>query len=418
MPRRLVARLLLFCLVVSMTVPSQAAFWDAISDFQKPNMHLGPAEIHPYYQFSELYDDNIYLVPDDKPGGVFVGGGKRGSWIHDNDAGLRATLPISPSNKLDLGYDGDYKAYTQQPSANNAFSQKADGSYAYRGEAVRAGVADTYINTVDPAFSELIQRTHRWQNTGSANAEYGAPGGAGFVGIDGFQKTDKYLDPALAAVLNRYEDQAGVKVGYWVQPQTRAYAAYHRDIIHFTAGRADNNKSHLADVGVEGTIAPKLSGQIQTGFGYRHYDFTAALPSSRRDVRYWEIASKVVYKPLERTTGVLEVSRNLQESTFLPNRYYYSTSATAGLEHKFPSKFSAGASLSFGVDQYPEGVTIGTQTKNRRDNLYTQEVHLRYDIQEWLYTGVSFMHRNRVSNFSDTFNYDDDVTSLSLGVRL
>src|SRR6185503_11492065 len=135
------------------------------------------------------------------------------------------------------------RVYSKQPSANNNLSQKLDGAYSYRGGLIRAGVADAYLNTTDPAFSELVRREQRWQNVLAANAEYGHEGGALFVGIDASQKTDKYLSPALAAVLNGYDQLFGLKAGYWVQPKTRFYSAYHREIIHYSAGRAAHSKS-------------------------------------------------------------------------------------------------------------------------------------------------------------------------------
>ena len=44
-------RILRILLVAALLAPAApaAAFWDAISDFRKPNLKLGPAEIHPYY---------------------------------------------------------------------------------------------------------------------------------------------------------------------------------------------------------------------------------------------------------------------------------------------------------------------------------------------------------------------------------
>lgn len=390
---------------------------DALSEFRKPNMRIGLMELHPYYTYSETYDSNIYLVPADHVAGFTVGGGVQSSWIHENDAGLRAQMPFSQTGKLDLGYDGDYRAYSAAPSANNAFRQKADGAYTYRDTYLRAGIADTYLNTVDPAFSELIERQHRWENTVAANAEYGPEGGFLFAGVDAFHRIDKYLDPELAFDLNNYEEQFGFKAGYWLAPKTRVYAAYHRDIIHYTAGRDASSMGHLADFGIEGVIAPKISGQIQTGLEYREYDFDPLNPEITRVTRNWRVGISLTYRPQERTTVTLDLRRGLEESTFLPNRFYIATLAAIALEHKLPWKFTIGTSLSYGINKYPEAAPLDGSVRSRRDDLYSEEIHFRYDLQDWLYTTLSYQHRDRFSSFASTFNYDDDITTVSLGIR-
>jgi len=170
-------------------------------------------------------------------------------------------------------YDGTWRAYTKDPSINNTVNQSANMTYEHRGASFLAGASDNFLNTVDPASSELTARAKRWQNTFAGRVEYAPAGGDFFAGIDVNQTNNKYIadNPSLRQTLNRYDQQFGGRLGWLLQPETRLYTAYHREIIHHTVAQGAfdrDSKAHLLDFGVEGRIAPKITGQVQTGLQY------------------------------------------------------------------------------------------------------------------------------------------------------
>lgn len=396
----------------------RGSFWDFLDDLGRPRLRWGIGELHPFYRFDGSYDSNIYLVPDDKPGVVTVGGGKRGSWIASNEAGMTSRWAAAPGHTLDLGGGVKDKTYSEAPSANNSFGYNGDAVYDYKGGYFHGGLSDNYLNTVDPAFSELVAREQRWQNVVAGHFEYAPEGGALFAGLDGAQRVDKYLDPTVASELNRYSQLAGVKLGYQVQPQTRVYSSYHREIIHYTDGRTADSKAHLVDFGIEGVISPLITGHIQTGAQFRQYDFDPANPGLTNYTRNWQVSTQLDYRPLNRTNILLTVSRMLAESSFLPNRFYISNLVALTAEHRLPVNVTVGCNLSYGVDKYPDAATVNGVTRIRRDDLYLAEIHVRYDIQDWLFVGGSYQNRSRFSTFADAFNYRDDITTFSVGLKL
>lgn len=410
--------------------PAWAGMWDSVSQFQKPNMKWGMMSLHPYYRFSEMYDSNIFLQPRSKVAGNNANnnaaGPVLGSWITGSNLGVKLSLPMTEAHRFDLGYDFLWLAYSKDPDVNNAVHQKADGGYRYRGPmGVSGSVKNAYMNTTDPATSELTQRAKRWQNTFSADGEYAPKGGNLFVGADAAHTTHKYIQHPdavtanLPALLNRYEQQFGVKGGWKLAPKTRLFTAYHRQLIHysvFQAAPAKSNKAHMVDFGMEGVIAPKLTGQVQTGFQYREYDKAPAATPITRVTRNWTLGTKLTYKPMERCAWNLGLARNVQESTFGTSRFYISNTASLGMTHKLPYKLSAGLNASVGFDKYPETGTLGGVTRNRRDDLYQQDVALDYAIQEWMKTGIRYTHRQKHSVFSEQFNYDDHQTTLNFGL--
>ena len=416
------------------SLPAHAGMFDNAS---KPEMKSGPVELHPYLKLSEMYDSNIFLQPRSGVKGNNANGNSAGpvlgSWIHTVNAGLKAGLTLSEMHRLDLGYDMAYKAYKKDPRSNNTVNQTADAMYTYKGPmGITGHLKDSYLNTVDPATSELAggERKRRWQNTAGLDVEYAPEGGALMFGVDGNETVHKYVtkDAALRA-LNRYEQLIGFKAGYHVMPKTRVFAAYHRQVVHYTnhpAVPTSNSKSHMLEGGIEGDIAPKLTGQIQSGLQYRKYDDTPIGKNDRSKItRNWVVSTKLVYRPLERTKVDLMLSRSLQESTFQGNPFYIATAAGLNVMHKFPWKVTAGVNAAVEQDKYPQTVpvslgaapSIGTIRVNRRDEIYQTGGNLDYDIQEWLKVGVSYLYRVRFShNLSDQYNYRDHQTGMSVGV--
>jgi len=418
-------RLILVALVSGLLLPSpaRAVNMDWLTQYKKPNIHWGQLALHPYYQLTEVYDSNIYLVPRDLPGRV-VGPGVRGSWITKNELALEAVLPWRNIHTLTAGYGVESHNYSTDPRVNDTINQRAHLDYAYAGAyglTFRAG--DRYLNTRDQASSQLVERDRRWANEVYGALDYAQPNGYLTGGVDASHTVNKYLGQAIARLLNRYSERIGFNIGYRVLPKTRVYAAYHRGITHYTVGRAvgeqdKNSKSHDVALGVSGNIAPKVTGQVEAGMSYRQYD-EAPVGGVTRITRNMTVTSNLVYKPSDRTDFILALSRGLQESISGANRFYLSNTAQFDVKHKFPYKFSAGASLAFGLDKYPDTQFIGATGArgDRRDDIYQGGAWVEYDIQSWLSTGLSYIFRERNSTLSGEFNYLDMQTAWNLALK-
>jgi hypothetical protein len=221
--------------------------------------------------------------------------------------------------------------------------------------------------------------------------------------------------------LNRYQEDAGFNVGYMVEPKTKAFVAYHRGIIHYTvnpvAGQTDkDSKSHTFSGGVDGILTPHLEGRVEAGMTYRQYDATP-VSGAQRVYRTPTVSSAVTYKPDPYTKVVVGVSRYFEESIDVNNSFYYSNNLTVDMDHKFPYKFTAGATFTFGRDQYQNAQTFGGGTFNRRDDIYQTGAWVEYDIQKWLSTGLAYLYRERDSTMSGQFDYVDQQIIWNLAFK-
>lgn len=384
-----------------------------LSTLRKPELRL-VLELHPFYRLSETYDSNIYLVPRERAGQARVGGGVVGSWITVNELGTSWKLPLAKTHGLRGSYAARATNYSRQASANNALDQTIGVGWDYAGRrGVSGSVWDTYVNTEDPAFSELVARQRRMSNEvgGFLDVEHSR---RLFTKLGARHVINKYLDPSLAASLNRYESAFGADLGVRVAPKTRVYAAYQRELVHYSAGRGDNSTAHRVGLGVSGQLSNRVSGRVQTDAHFRRYSGGKA--SLRRATTNVLASVNLVYKAGRRFEGRLGAWRNVQESAFGVNRYSLGTGASLGATQTF-RKWSLNADGSFETSRYPETSGSAGVVGNRRDDTYIGSVRADYKLRTWLSTDLSYQRLQRHSFFADQFNYAADRTSFSLRVQ-
>ncbi|MFH1724128.1 MAG: outer membrane beta-barrel protein [Elusimicrobiota bacterium] len=389
-----------------------ARAFDKMARFKKPELRL-VIEVHPYYGLRQTYDSNIYLVPPDRANGARTGGGVRSSWITQNNLGADFAVPFNRRNRLDVVYDSKLTTYSRQPKANNSVDQLIKVAFAHKG---RRGVSmrawETYLNTEDPAFSELVARKRRTKADLGVSVDH-ARSRRFVYKLSGLHVLHKYLDPSLSSNLNRFELSIEGEAGIRLQPKTRLFAAYGRQIIHYSAGARKHSKSHRFGLGVDGRLTAKLSGRVQADAQLRRYDYAPA--GGDRDVRNLLTSVQLVYAPGSRTNVRIGAFRRINEATFSSNRYYVATGASLGASHTY-HKLKVSIDGSLQTDRYPESSTVSGESANRRDDLYGGTLSADYAVRRWLSTGIAYGRRQRHSRFSGQFNYKDDRTSFNLRV--
>ena len=394
---------------------SATSGWDPLKSLakldtlEKPSLNL-QIELHPYYTLKNIHDSNIYLVPDVSPP---VGGGVVSSMITQNNIGVKFDVPLNEKHKFGGGYDFRATIYAKQPKANNAMDQSVEIQYSYKpGRSVSLSLTDSYSNTMDPAFSEIVVRERHWQNAAGAKLEI--EHNQRLVTTLDFQNSvTKYLSPSLGGFLNHYQLVFGGGLGLRLTPKTRVYASYHRSIIHYTAGRAADSKNHAFDAGINGDLAAKLKGTIEIGYNVRRYE--RDLLGSTKDVKTLRSSVALLYTPKRNTDLRAAFARTINESTFGANRFYVSTGGDLSIQHRL-RKIVLGAGGSFALDRFSDPVTTGGLTAKRRDHIYGLQLSTDYKIRDWLAVGLGFSRLIRFSTFSSQFNYTTNRTSTNLSV--
>jgi len=387
--------------------------FSGLSQLSRPEFKV-VFDVHPYYKLEQMYDSNIYMTPPNRADGSKVGSGVVGSWITTNNLGLNFKAPLNRRHMLDGGYDASIVNYARQASGNNTVKQAVSAGYGYDGlKGVKARLSEKYLSTTDPAFSELVGREHRYQNNLDGTLDisrsryftYGFEGGHGW---------SKYINPDLAAMLNRWEAYGGLKVGVKVQPKTQVYTAYRRSVIHYTAGRAADSKSDQIGLGLDGTLTSKLKALVDLRYDRMRFDAQPA--AGPKSVGNMVGTLQVNYKPSDRTNASLAFGRTLNVSTFANNDYYVATTLRLNASHTY-HKVTFGLAGAFETDRYKEPAVSkasspGTPGTLRRDDLYSAGFTVDWRVRNWMALGTSYQHMQRNSIFSGEFNYVDHHTAM------
>lgn len=367
------------------------------------NFKLGPVEVHPFLGIEERHDDNIYLTT----------GSETASGITQAGVGTNFVLKIKDRHALNLGYKADLLSYANDSDNNNAVHQTVDFGLACKSPSGwTLNASDKFQDTTDQASSELTQRARRVQNDADVRLTYKSETGLGGA-VDVQHTVHNYLRPALEVQLDRSESRAGVEFLYPVASKTRALVGYQYTVINYDKDASGKDSTgHEASLGVQGDLLAKVTGLVKAGYTMRDYDDTVV--GVKNDFQTASALVQVDWRPTERTQVTVAGTRNLAEATFATNRFYEATTGSIQVTQKIFNKWSAGVRASYENDRYPEATTIRAKTAKRADGIVQGGLNLDYDVQEWLKAGAFFQHRSRTSNFSDNFDYSNNIVGLNV----
>lgn len=370
-------------------------------------------EIHPFYSLSQTYQSNINRVRRDRPDGGRFGGGVLSSWITSHQAGAGFAVPVSRRHRVDGRYAAEWLNYSTQPRSHNTFNQNVGLGYAYSGiRGVTGQAAASYTNTVDPPLSELIQRERRHQTSASTSlASTRSRWFAWTLDVQG--SLHRHLNPSLAASLNHLEYSAGGSTGVLLQPKTRLYLAYHQSRAEYPRRPTSDSVSHSFDAGIDGRLAPKVTGRAQLGVQRREY--SAPLAGNADNPSFFQTQVALAFKPDDRNRASLQVSRGASDTVFGSNRYSIATSASLALFHATQGGLSCSANATYQVTEYPVPASSGGALRARRDRTYGAGLGLDKRVRPWLSWGLGYQRLENRSAFGD-FDYADDRTTMNLRI--
>lgn len=155
-------------------------------------------------------------------------------------------------------------------------------------------------------------------------------------------------------------------------------------------------------MGVEGELAPKLSGDIDIGVVKR--DFKSA---GFRDTSSLFLGSRLIWAAAEKTTYSLALNRDLSVSA--ADQALRSFNATLSLSQVLAEKVSLEASVGYSHTNYDNFGGAGS----RRDDGYTLRGRLNFTIRENLTADVSAGYRDNSSNIRVS-----DYARLNIGAGI
>ena len=341
------------------------------------------------------YDDNIYLK--DKAYGQ-----KKDSFISTTRVGAnyKGQLPGSDMVLKASALVG-YNAYTEKPSVNNFWD--ALGNVELANENIKVG--DKLLYTSDPANSELTDRYKRLNN--NAYASFKTTNKKLFsVGLSVEDIFNRYFDGKME-YLNRNRLNAGAQVFYNFNTKTNLFVEYMFSDIAYKTNKDNNSTGHTIGFGINGQVAPKVTGTAKITYAMRDYDHEIAGTDKHPNLLGYYAA--LTWKPSTRDTVRLSGERRMEETLYGTNRYFADTLVSLYGQHKFNTKWAASLTLAWEDLNYARYAG----DKKRNDNIYTVRPQVDYMFKNWLMGSLWYQYRTRESNVKSV-KYDSNKVGVSI----
>ncbi|MBI5629256.1 MAG: outer membrane beta-barrel protein [Elusimicrobia bacterium] len=357
-----------------------------------------PFKLSTSYGLTQVYDTNVFLTP----------GGAMDSWTTTGDLGFALSYPLGRWNLLSFSYGLGGTYYNGRITRKSFASQNMSLGYRYQPRHdISLNISDAYVNTALPPTNELTNQEQRWENTLSLELAVERSRGLAYT-LDVRHSLDKFVGAASGALLNHYDLNLGGSVGVKIQPRTKVYVDYHRELTHFTAGRPADAKGHALGLGISGVLTPKINGRVQGGYNYREQNSTGGTQL----VRTWVAGVSLDYQMSRRTSASFSLNRRFNVAVFGASSVGTRASLSLNRRYRRLSIFGAG---SLEVDQFTQPASVASGLfGNRRDDLYQAEVGAQYPLLTRLFLTSSYSHVQRHSLFTAQFNYKVDRYSVGL----
>lgn len=389
------------------------------------NLKLGPVELHPYFQVAESYDSNVCRSENMKCQNPNDPSKSKDAndWLTVFTPGLQVALPFQNS-RFEAEYRGDWGRYNDIKFWNYS-DNLTRGNLALNfagGLSLRA--KEELTNGHDePGYAQSTQIALYHRNTAGAGADMKV-GPKLSVSLDYTNMLLNYADDAQNGFRDRIDNTVGGTIYYKFLPKTSALLEYTYTATSFDEENPGpigntgvtnikmNNKDQRGYLGLKWDITARSQGTVKVGYSRKDYQ-ESGLDNFQGGV----VSIGLGHELTQRTLLKFDAIRDVQESNVVNQSYYLTTGGRLVLNHNIHPKVSFKMNAGFSRDQYPDDMTIGTETRKRVDDTWDLGGGFEYRIQQWLKLGLGYDHSQRRSTFSD-FGYVDNLFTFSIGALL
>jgi hypothetical protein len=381
------------------------------------NLQLGPVELHPSFMVTEAYDDNVCRTENrqcqDPKNSNETKDGTDNYTIFS--PGLQVALPFQ-THRFEAEYRGDWGRYnefkTENYTDNNVKGRLAlhfPGGLSVRGK-------EEYTSGHDaPGTAQNIQIDFFHRNTAGGGLDFEV-GPKLRLAVDYTNLILNYADDARNGFRDRTDNTVGGTIYYKFMPKTSALVEYDYTATNFDESNpallSVDNKTQRGYLGLTWDITARSQGTAKAGYAKKNYQ-----ESGVSNFQGGIVSIALSHELTQRTSLKFDAVRDVQESNIVNQPYYLTTGGRLVLNHNIHPKVSFKMNAGFSRDQYPDDMTIGTETRKRMDDTWVLGGRFEYRIQQWLNLGLGYDHSQRRSTFSD-FGYVDNLYTFSVGALL
>lgn len=391
---------------------------------QGGKISFGNLSLIPGIEMQGVYDDNIYkgngreyasatTTKEEK---------KEADWVTHAKPSFALNYAMPERGNVSLGYQGDFAFYDKNRNNNWKNNQGLlDVNYLAPGGLI-LGINDMYANGEDPlgnADQYAIGRvTKRWTNDLKTKLGYNLT--SNFRTILYYNNSkQKYSD--IADYSQDYtENEYGAGMEARLLPKTWGFIRYHYGERKYdTLGPTDTTDTisdytyNRVSAGLGWDPGAKLSGELNVGYQMLRYkNEKTSTGAIREDKNTWTAATSINFQATETTDLSLNINRAVRNSGSDTNEQFTDTGLGFNFKQKLLTKLSLIGGVTYSRNEYN---TLATADDLRKDDNYSANVGLKYDIQDWIGVGIGYNYSRKNSN-AELNEYIDNQFMASLRI--
>ena len=371
------------------------------SELPPPNpakqLKVGILKLHPLFRSKVEFDDNIRLVNR----------GKKEDVIFTQIPALGAEMNLG-KHRLEGNYGMEFVDFTKY-GEENSVNHLANGLMEFNFNDLQVSLRDILEKSTGRLYNETSTRDHILLNTVDILGRYDRPRWATEAGWR--HNTIHHITDTLKA-RNYEEDVFTTLAGYKIQPKTLFLVESDEGLVRYSReGTADQTYWQIL-TGVRGEPTAKTAVTGKIGYQNRWLD---EVPGKGRSTDYQGLVANVdlLYNPDLNSSVRLGYVRTVRTSTFQDNGWYRMDDIFLTYKKRFMQKWILTPEAGWQMNDYPEDGTTQGITKRRRDNFWRVSISLRYEIKDWLSTGIAYKFLTRNSDI-DPFDFNNNRVSVDV----
>ena len=363
----------------------------------KQQLKVGVLRLHPMFRSKVEFDDNIRLAHNDKTEDV----------IFTQMPALGAEMNLG-KHRFEGTYGMEIVNFTKE-SEENAVNHLANAGLELNFNDLQLTFRDLLEKTTNRLYNETSSRDHVLLNTVDTLARYDRPQWAAEGGWR--HNTVHHITDGLQA--RNYEENVFTTLaGYKIQPKTLFLVESDEGLVRYgRAGTADQTYWQIL-TGLRGEPTPKTAVTAKIGYQNRWLD---EIPGRGRSTDFQGLVANAdfLFNPDIDSSLRFGYTRTVRTSTFQDNGWYRMDDIFLTYRKRFLEKWVLTPQFGWQMNGYPENGTTSGITKRRNDNFWRAAVSFRYEIKDWLSTGVVYKFLGRDSNI-DPFDFSNNRVSLDV----
>jgi hypothetical protein len=361
-------------------------------------IRVGPLKLHPSFETSIEFDDNIRLTD----------GGEEDDVIFTQRPALIGEARLG-DHRVEAGYGLEQLNFVDDQEENTT-NHLAHAILELNFDNLHFTASDTMENSTGRVFNEQSARDHVLLNTVQLLGRFDRPHWAAESAW-----THNTVDHRTPSQDNSDygEDVLSLLAGYKLTAKTLVLVEPTIGLLNYGRNVANADQSYWQLMGgLRGELTEKLTTVLKLGFQDRQMSDVGG-QGQIPDFDGIVADMSLTFKPTETDTISLFYLRRPVPSSFASNSWYRSDRISATYRKRFARKWILAPRLAWQMNDYPEPGTVAGVTKRREDHFLQAGVGLRYEIQEWLSTGVGYNFRTRRSNLP-TLDYDNNRVAFDV----